>query len=101
MKRGMETARQTESPPSALRAAVKAVGSQSALSRLLGISQPAVSLWLSQGQHLPAEHVLKVEAATGISRHRLRPDIYPPDGHPYAAPPAPGRADGFGMETAR
>lgn len=81
--------------------AVRAAGSQSALARLLDCSQSTVHLWLRKGQHLPAQHVLKVEAATGISRHRLRPDIYPPDGHPYAAPPAPGRADGFGMETAR
>lgn len=28
---------------------------------------------------LPPIHVLAVEAATGISRHDLRPDIYPRD----------------------
>jgi DNA-binding transcriptional regulator YdaS (Cro superfamily) len=34
-----------------------------------------------------AEMVLKVEAATGISRHELRPDIYPIE------PPAAVEAD--------
>lgn len=33
---------------------------------------------------MPAEFVLRVEAAIGISRHDLRPDIYPID-----LPPAP------------
>ena len=26
---------------------------------------------------MPAEYVLRTEAATGVSRHDLRPDIYP------------------------
>lgn len=26
---------------------------------------------------MPAEYVLRTEAATGVSRHYLRPDIYP------------------------
>lgn len=32
---------------------------------------------MQSGKRLPAEHVLAVEAATGVSRHLLRPDIYP------------------------
>lgn len=28
-------------------------------------------------RRIPAERVLEIEAATGISRHDLRPDIYP------------------------
>lgn len=28
-------------------------------------------------RRVPAEFVLKVEALTGVSRHELRPDIYP------------------------
>jgi DNA-binding transcriptional regulator YdaS (Cro superfamily) len=67
-----------ESPQDALRAAVAAVGSQSALARLVGVTQPAVSIWLRKGDALPPEHVIAVEAATGVSRHDLRPDIYPP-----------------------
>ncbi|MDP8995107.1 MAG: helix-turn-helix domain-containing protein [Pseudomonadota bacterium] len=47
------------------------------MGRLLGVTQAAVWRWLDKGLHLPAEHVLKVESATGISRHQLRPDLYP------------------------
>jgi len=63
----------------ALRDAVLAIGSQSAMARLLGVSQHAVWGWLNKTKSLPAEHVLTVERATGISRHRLRPDLYPVD----------------------
>ncbi|MFZ3485308.1 transcriptional regulator [Sphingomonas sp. 3-13AW] len=56
-----------------------AIGSQAAMARLLGIAQPSVWKWLQAEKPLPAEHVLKVEEATGISRHDLRPDIYPRD----------------------
>lgn len=62
---------------SALERAVEKAGSQSAFARLIGVSQPTVWAWLNEGKSLPAEHVLKVEADTGISRHDLRPDIYP------------------------
>ena len=57
--------------------AVRSAGSQSAFARLIGVSQPTVNDWLRLAKALPAEHVLAVEAATGISRHDLRPDIYP------------------------
>jgi DNA-binding transcriptional regulator YdaS (Cro superfamily) len=56
--------------------AIKAAGSQQALGKLLGISQAAVSEWRLRGR-IPAERVLRVEAVTGVSRYRLRPDIYP------------------------
>lgn len=69
----------------ALAEAVAAVGSQSAMARLLNVSQTAVWKWINGGKCLPAEHVLKVEQATGISRHELRPDLYPLE--PIAQPP--------------
>lgn len=62
---------------SALQRAVDKVGSQSAFARLIGVSQPTVWAWLKDGKTLPAEFVLTVESATDISRHELRPDIYP------------------------
>jgi hypothetical protein len=31
-----------------------------------------------QWRRVPAQHVIAVEEATGMSRTRLRPDIYPP-----------------------
>ena len=52
--------------------AVHAVGGVSELARKLGISQPSVSNWT----RVPAERVLIVEAATGIDRRVLRPDLY-------------------------
>ncbi len=64
-------------PNTALTRAVNKTGGQSAFARLHGVSQPTVWAWLKQGKSLPAEFVLKTEEATGISRHELRPDIYP------------------------
>jgi len=52
-------------------------GSQSALARALGVSQPTVWHWLNQTKRLPAEHVLRAEQLYGVSRHDLRPDIHP------------------------
>lgn len=54
-------------------------GGQSGLARICGVGQPAVWKWLQSGKRLPPVHVLKVEVATGVSRHLLRPDIYPVD----------------------
>lgn len=62
---------------SALALAVRTVGSQSAFGRLLGKRQSVIFGWLRDARPLPAEHVLAVEEATSISRHDLRPDIYP------------------------
>lgn len=50
---------------------------QSEMARICGVKQPSVWAWVHGKKQLPAEHVLKVEAATGVSRHDLRPDIYP------------------------
>jgi len=55
-----------------LSAAIQAVGGVSELARRVGISQPSVSNW----DKVPAERVVAVEAATGIPRVRLRPDLY-------------------------
>jgi hypothetical protein len=40
---------------------------------------------LKQGKPLPGELVFEVEAKTGISRHELRPDLYPRDLAPFPA----------------
>ena len=68
------------SPADALRCAVDRLGSQVAMGRLCGVTQQSVSKWIDLGKALPAEHVLAVEQATGISRHQLRPDLYPDEG---------------------
>jgi DNA-binding transcriptional regulator YdaS (Cro superfamily) len=75
----------TEPPAAdALRCAVNRAGSQSAFASQVGTSQQNVSNWLRGAKHLPGEYVLKAEAATGISRHDLRPDLYPRE-NPTAA----------------
>jgi DNA-binding transcriptional regulator YdaS (Cro superfamily) len=40
-----------------------------------GVTPQAVFKWLDSG--FPAERVLDIERITGVSRHELRPDIYP------------------------
>lgn len=64
-------------PEEAFRQAVDAVGGQSAMGRLLDVSQTSVWRWIHKNRALPAEHVLTVEEVTAIPRHVLRPDIYP------------------------
>lgn len=61
----------------ALQRAVAKAGGQSALARMCGVSQPSVWAWLARGKKLPGEYVLLVERETGVSRHELRPDLYP------------------------
>lgn len=61
----------------ALLEAVRVAGSQAALGRICNVTQPSVWGWIHLKRRLPAEHVLTVEASLGVSRHLLRPDIYP------------------------
>lgn len=65
-----------------LRADVKARMPYASLARSLGVSRQVVSEWFKS--RVPAERVLDVEKATGIPRHRFRPDLYPEDGPPSA-----------------
>lgn len=70
----------------ALRKAYKAFGSsQSEMARALGVTQPTIWHWLNKSRRVPAEYVLKVEEKTGVSRHDLRPDLYPREATPAAA----------------
>jgi TorA maturation chaperone TorD len=55
-----------------LQQAIHAAGGATELARRIGISQPSISNW----SRVPAERVLAVEAATGIGRATLRPDLY-------------------------
>jgi DNA-binding transcriptional regulator YdaS (Cro superfamily) len=61
----------------ALTEAIVKAGGQAGLARALGVSQPSVWHWVHRSKRVPAEYVLPVEAITGISRHDLRPDLYP------------------------
>jgi DNA-binding transcriptional regulator YdaS (Cro superfamily) len=69
---------------SAIHKAVEAAGGQSALARALGKRQSTVWDWVKRG-NVPAEHVAGIEAATGIPRHVLRPDLWPPSSPKEAA----------------
>src|SRR3989442_11768981 len=51
--------------------AIRAVGGVTELARRIGISQPSVSNW----SRVPAERVLSLDAATGVTRGILRPDL--------------------------
>jgi TorA maturation chaperone TorD/DNA-binding transcriptional regulator YdaS (Cro superfamily) len=55
-----------------LERAIDAVGGVAELARKIGIAQPSVSNWNS----VPAQRVIAVESATGLSRKVLRPDLY-------------------------
>lgn len=51
-------------------------GGASRLAASCAVSPQAVWKWKERGR-VPAERVLTVERITGVSRHRLRPDLYP------------------------
>ena len=57
----------------ALAAAINAAGSAAELARRLGISPEAVCQWKGK---VPVNRVIAVEAATGVSREHLRPDVF-------------------------
>ncbi|MBA6150106.1 transcriptional regulator [Pseudomonas putida] len=61
--------------PSSLDTAIAQAGSGAALAKAVGVSPMAVSHWKVRG--VPARHVLHIESVTGVSRHELRPDLYP------------------------
>lgn len=61
----------------ALKRVLSAFGTQAECAAALGVTQPSVSRWVNSTRRMPAELVLTAERLTGVSRHELRPDIYP------------------------
>jgi DNA-binding transcriptional regulator YdaS (Cro superfamily) len=61
---------------SPIKRACAVLGGQSALARALDCTPQAVQKMCSTGR-VPAERVLDIERASGISRRELRPDLYP------------------------
>ncbi|MDG2515636.1 YdaS family helix-turn-helix protein [Sphingobium yanoikuyae] len=57
--------------------AIEAVGGQSRAADLLDCTQSNLSQLIKKGSLLPSRHVLRLESASGVSKHLLRPDIYP------------------------
>jgi DNA-binding transcriptional regulator YiaG len=58
--------------------AIKAVGGQGAMARLLNVSRGLVSQWAKGRRPVAAHHVLLIEQASGISRHRLSASVFGP-----------------------
>jgi len=58
-----------------LEKAIQAAGSQQKLADLLGIKSPSITEWRSRDR-VPAERCRAIEAATGVPRHELRPDVF-------------------------
>ena len=56
-----------------LQQAIEAAGNGKALAGRIGVTPQALSQW----SRVPPRRVLDVERASGISRHQLRPDLYP------------------------
>jgi DNA-binding transcriptional regulator YdaS (Cro superfamily) len=52
--------------------AVEAAGTRYRLAKLLGVTPTAVLLW----DRVPVSRLLEVERVTGISRKKLRPELY-------------------------
>ncbi|QEX18525.1 hypothetical protein FRZ44_38320 [Hypericibacter terrae] len=70
----------------ALQRAVEAAGGQAKLARALNelaphkpaVSQALIWDWINRAERVAtAERVLDIEKVTGVSRHELRPDLYP------------------------
>lgn len=58
--------------------AIKCAGTASKLAVLLGIKPMSVSRWKNRYQGVvPADRVLQIYGATGVTPHELRPDLYP------------------------
>ena len=64
----------------ALANAIEKAGGVRPLALPLEISPQAISQW----RRVPATRVLAVEKVSGVPRHELRPDLYPPEGEAAA-----------------
>lgn len=58
----------------ATKRAIDAMGGPGRLGEALGITGQAVGQWNA----VPPRRVLDVERISGVPRHELRPDLYPP-----------------------
>lgn len=60
----------------AMASVIRAIGSQTALAKILKCTPQNVQRMCATG-HVPPKHVLRIESASGVSRSLLRPDLYP------------------------
>lgn len=78
----MDAARRSPPPVPGIHQAVAAAGSQTWLAHLLTeaghpITPQAICQWVRAGR-IPSGRILAVETVTGVPRHVLAPDLYPP-----------------------
>ncbi|HZH45216.1 MAG TPA: molecular chaperone TorD family protein [Roseococcus sp.] len=76
-------------------AAIAAAGGMEAFQAALGVARRTVFLWKQQG--IPAEHAPAIEAATGVSRQALRPDLWPAPVSAMNDPLREGRANLYAL----
>lgn len=68
----------TEITMNGLTKAIKSAGTATKLANMLGIKPMSVSRWKNRYQGVvPADRVLPIFTATGVTPHELRPDLYP------------------------
>lgn len=69
----------------ALDKAAASVGGYPQLAVRMGIKRQALYQW----KKIPPERVLEIEDITGVPRHELRPDLWPPprDANDHETPP--------------
>lgn len=75
-----------DSTKAALLIAIQVAGSEGALARRInGVQLPLPAGTAKKSQHVskwkvrgacPPDQVLRIEAVTGVSRHKLRPDVF-------------------------
>lgn len=70
----MEARQTPPDPAAALARALGVIGGPAALGEAMGITRQGIGQW----RRVPSERVLTVERLTGVPRHELRPDLYPP-----------------------
>ncbi|EJD6474820.1 transcriptional regulator [Providencia huaxiensis] len=73
----------SESCVSGLQTAINEAGGQTQLAKRISellnkpVKQQQIWNWLNRNKRVPADKVLVVEQASGVSRSKLRPDLYP------------------------
>lgn len=62
-----------------LKEAIAIMGGQVKFAKKLGLAQQTISAWVTTFKRAPAKHAISIEKMTKgkVTRHQLRPDIYP------------------------
>lgn len=73
-------------PQKAFADAVKAAGGQAPFARGVGCTAGNINQLMKKGSPLPDKYVLTAERLYGVSKHLLRPDLYPREVVPAHSP---------------